>query len=376
MKNGRGWAIVAYVALLQVFTYGMAGYAVGVSIIPWATTFGTPRADLLLIPVIGQLAGAVISPFAGAWMDRLPLRHCIFGGLVAFTTGLAIISQATASWVLIAVYGSLIPLATMFAGPLVAQIAIAKWFTESRGLAFAIAAAGGGAGGLLLPPVVAMGIEAYGWRSTYLVIALTAFVILAPLAFVVKQPPTPQPRTTSLERGLVNPPLTTLDVAKDGTFWAIMLALVAIVAVQVTLQFNLPTIAHDRGISPTNGALLISILAGSSIASKPVWGYAIDRTSTRTIYLTVAFLYLFTCGILLKAFGECTFLHFSVAAIMSGFAAGAIQSLLGVVLVERFGALNFGKVRGLAGPILTLSAIGPASVAWAYKRTGSYELAI
>jgi len=55
-----------------------------------------------------------------------------------------------------------------------------------------------------------------------------------------------------------------------------------------------------------------------------------------------------------------------------GFAAGAVQALLGVVLADRFGGSNFGKAIGLAYPVMNISALGPVTASTSYRMFGSY----
>ena len=149
-----------------------------------------------------------------------------------------------------------------------------------------------------------------------------------------------------------------------------------IAAVQLVFQYNLPAIGHDHGISPARSALLLSALSTGSIVGKLIWGIIVDRVSAHTVYLVVSCSYLLTISLTLGALGPIGYVHLLVAALSGGFAAAAIQPLLGVVLVRRFGAANIGKTLGLAYPFLNLSALGPVIAAYAYTQTGSYNVGL
>jgi MFS family permease len=375
VKYYYGWNIVAYVALLQIFSMGMLSYSFGIMLLPWMESFAASRQAITVIPVAGQLAIMLASPLAGQFVDRIPPRTSIAIGIGVLVASLLLIAGANSVTQLILIHVTFVAVALLLAGALVAQTTVAKWFVRRRGLALAFTAAGAGAGGLLMPPILQHLIDIVGWRDAFVAAAIGAAVVLAPLMFIIRKAPeqTDPREIASLERtGPAAATISALKIVTDQTFLMTTFGVATASSIHLVMQYNLPALGHDSGVSPARSAWLLSMLAGASICSKPVWGTLIDRTEPRFIYIAVVAAYTMSLAVLLGLLGTLGFGQLLTAAALSGFASGAIQPLLGVVLALRFGAANIGKALGLAYPIMALSAVGPIIAAVAYTHTGSY----
>lgn len=377
-----GWVIVAFSAAMQIFSIGLLFYANGVALLPWMDTFGTGRAALSAVPFACTIAISILSPFAGPIFDRYPARRLVALSLVALAAGLFGVSLAQSVPQLIAVHATLLTVGATGAGAFAAQTLTAKWFARRRGLALALAASGSGLGGLIMPPIMAVTIEAYGWRVTYGGIATFVLLVLVPLAYLlIRNPPAVLDPIEQIEtavggRGgsdgaaLV---LTTITILRNPVFLVTTLGMGSLLAVQLILQFYLPAMGSALGSTPANAALLTSILAGSALLSKPVWGYLIDRSDPRGIYLSLAVVYAYMLVVLGGWLGPITYTSLVIGAASCGFASGAMQPLLGVVLARTFGRENFGRVLGLGYLFMNVSCLAPVFSAIVYERTGSYS---
>ncbi|SKC05180.1 MFS transporter [Sphingopyxis flava] len=185
-----GRVIVAFSAAMQIFSIGLLFYANGVALRPWMDTFGTGRGALSAVPFACTIAISILSPFAGPIFDRYPAPRLVALSLVALAAGLFGVSVAQSVPQLIAVHATLLTVGATGAGAFAAQTLTAKWFARRRGLALALAASGSGLGGLIMPPIMAVTIEAYGWRVTYGGIATFVLLVLVPLAYLlIRNPP-------------------------------------------------------------------------------------------------------------------------------------------------------------------------------------------
>lgn len=68
------------------------------------------------------------------------------------------------------------------AGPLVLNTAISNWFIRRRGKAIAVSLMGVSLGGVVLSPVGTYLIGAFGWRVSWVVLGIAAWVLVIPTA--------------------------------------------------------------------------------------------------------------------------------------------------------------------------------------------------
>ncbi|HEY6868851.1 MAG TPA: MFS transporter [Novosphingobium sp.] len=376
-----GWTIVAFTGAMQIFTIGILFYGVGVALLPWMETFRTGRTALAAVPFACAIAIAIASPFAGALFDRFSARRLIALGLIAQAAGLGAIAVSQSVVELVAIHATLLTAGSIGGGAFAAQTLTAKWFARRRGLALALTASGSGVGGLIMPYVLALGIGAYGWRITYGAIGGFVLVVLVPLALLLIRdaPASFDPIERSMEaapptrtpEGAARP-LRTIEILRNPVFLVTSLGTGSLVAVQVILQFYLPAMGSALGSSPADAALLVSILAGSALCSKPVWGYFIDRSDPRAIYFSLAAIYAYMLVVMAGWFAPLTYARLVIGAVSCGFAAGALQALMGTVLARTFGRDSFGRVLGLGHMVMNVSCFAPIVSAYVYERTGSY----
>lgn len=371
-----GWNIVFAVIVMQIFVMGILLYGTGLAMLAWEKEFSTSRVLLTSVPVGMQLAIAVMSPVGGQILDRFPVRRVLFAGLTVFIAALLLISAATAFWQILALHVTLVAASHVLIGAMTAQTLTGKWFARRRGLALSLAAVGGGAGGLLVPPTFQHLIDSIGWRSAYLVLAAISVTIVTPLVFAVRPPPSPLPAVENKEAAKepAISRISTMRLITDPVFLATSFGLAALISVQLVFQYNLPAIGRDSGVSSSQAAFLLSVLAGTSILSKPAWGPLLDRAPAGLAFTCMAVLYCTAIVVTVLAPSHLAYASLVLAAALAGFSAGGVQALLGVVLARRFGAANFGKALGLAFPVLTLSAVGPLVAAASFSQTASYDL--
>ena len=97
-------------------------------------------------------------------------------------------SQATSLIQFQIVFGLIVGAATaaIFA-PMMA--CVTGWFETQRSLAVSLVSAGMGMAPMTMAPLVAWLVSVYDWRTTLLIVAAIAAVIMIPAAFLVRSPP-------------------------------------------------------------------------------------------------------------------------------------------------------------------------------------------
>src|SRR4029077_834218 len=75
------------------------------------------------------------------------------------------------------------------------MVTITGWFEKHRSLAVSLVSAGMGMAPMTVSPLASWLITQYEWRTAQFVVAILAWVVLVPTAFLVRRPPqTPDER--------------------------------------------------------------------------------------------------------------------------------------------------------------------------------------
>jgi nitrate/nitrite transporter NarK len=184
-----GWVVVA----VGFVTLGMAfgvWYSFSVFFLAVIDDFGWSRAAASSIFSVFIISQSFMGLLTGFLQDRFGPRVVIPFGAILLSLCLAVTSRAHSLWHFYVAYG-------VFAGAGVSLLGfsshaafIPKWFERQRGLALGIAMSGIGFGMLFLIPLVEKSVTLFGWRNTYLYLAVVVLVAVAPLnAFFSRRSP-------------------------------------------------------------------------------------------------------------------------------------------------------------------------------------------
>jgi MFS family permease len=373
-----GWNVLAVCMVFQAISFGIGLYSFTFWVLPWTREFGVGRGDVMTVYIAMTVAMGAISPFAGRAMDTLSIRALITVGALCFALALTLTSYASELWQVATIYGVLVPIGMVMAGPLAAQTLAAKWFSARRGLAIGVVTIGTSLGGLLIPPLVTTLQASLGWREANLVLAMLVIVaILPPVWLVIRNSPaelglagdtgTPSsPGTTEVEY----PHWTTKSILRTRIFWVMICAFVPMAIAFGAAQQNLAPYAADHGFDTNATAYLVSLMALVMIGAKIFFGAMADRWSHRLLFM-VAIGSLAAALSLMR--GAVSYDQLTLMVILLGFAAGAFLPMMGAIVSSWFGAAAFGRVMGLVGPFTTLAAIGPWIAGHVRDTSGSYD---
>lgn len=381
MRWYYGWNIIGAGLVFQAVTFGLVFFSFTFWVGPWMADFGVSRTTVMWAFTAFNLGMGLMAPFAGRAMDKMSIRALVCGGSICFASGLALVSLATAFWQVIAIYATVITLGVILTSSLPAQTLAAKWFRANRGLAIGFVAVGTSIGGFLLPPVVAGLIADYGWRTANVMLAAGAVLVVVPLVWlVVRNTPEdkgvePEAERLSADGSHVEvefPDWTTAMILRQSSFWVPIGAFFPMLLAVSSIQANLAPFASDLGIDAPRAAGLMSALAGTMIFGKLFFGAMADRWDHRILFWISA------ATMWAAIFLFDTMPSYPVMVVASGtfgFAIGGFLPLLGAIFASRFGPHAFGRVMGLTGPIITITAIGPVGAGLIRDASGSYSMA-
>ncbi len=372
-----GWFILAASIILisyqsVTFVYGLTAFMK-----PIATSLGWSYTQISLATTIRGLEVGALDPVAGMVVDRWPARRLMALGLVVYATGVFILSQATTLAVFYLGF-MVMGLGGTFCFSMVPQTVLARWFKKDIGKVSGILTMGFSIGGLFVPFIV-KGIEAYGWQSLMLYLALGIVVLGLPLSLFFRNRPEDY---GMMADGVV--PSVTAAPADDGSvksfrqvlkmrpFWLIglagMLQMIGVYALNIHIIPYLTSI----GISNATAALSVTILAGVALGVRLLYGFMSDIIAKKYVYA-------FSCGVTAIAMvlfsylkGD-SFAAMVLFSVVCAFAFAGSTAMRVPILRDYFGAKSFGTVFGWASVFTVVGSVAGAPAAgWVYDTRGTY----
>jgi sugar phosphate permease len=357
----------------------------GAFVRPWEEEFGVSRGSITLIGSLSFLVYGGSQPFVGRAVDRFGIRRVLVISSLLVAAGLALSATVQAPWQLAITYGVVASVGFGGASGVAASVAVTYWFTQRRGLAFALVEAGFGAGQLLLVPLALLAVSTAGWRETLVGGALLLAVVVAPvLARWLRDRPEdvglepiggPHPPAAEARAGGSRsaPPVDGLrGLARSRAFW--VLAAPFFVCGLTTTGFvdtHLIPLAQDRGIPSATTGLAVALLAAANVTGILASGPLADRVDNR---LLLAGLY----GTRALSFVALYFLAGAPALLAFALLFGLVD--FSTVAPTQWLAARYVEPRtvGLAfGCLNATHQLGSAIGAWlpgvAFDATGSYD---
>ena len=364
-----GWIVVAASAAIVCVGMG-ALFSLGVFLTPMAESMGWSRGAISSVALLNWIAMGLGSFVWGALSDRLGTRAVAVAGGLLLGLGLVLSSQVQALWQLNLTFGVMVGFAVgAFYAPLTSTAT--KWFTARRGLAVGLVSSGIGVGILAIAPLARALITAWDWRVALLVIGDLAWVVVVPVALLIReQPGDVGAAAMGGAAARTGRDYSPQQVLATPQFWAIALTHFACCAAHSGPIFHMVTHATDQGIGPMAAATALGVSGLSSIAGRLGGGLLADRFGAKKTLLS---------GLALQAAMIVLYLYvreigpFYALAVVFGVAYGGVMPLYALVTREYFGE----KVMGAAyGAVFLISTLGMGLGSFAggvlYDRLGSY----
>jgi MFS family permease len=373
-----GWNVIAITLLFQSLTIGMHFYCFTLWVVPWGEEFGSAaRGEIMIAITLSSLFSGLISPLSGRALDKLPSHKLVCGGALTYALGLMLIAMAQQIWQIIAVYMLILPIGLTLTGAMAAQTLATRWFTRNRGLAIACSTLGTSVGGFTMPPLAALLLHAFGWRSTFVILGLTTAVVVIPIAWVVlkRRPPVDEALLALELEGEAAPrrrALSTMDLLRDPNFRVLVIGFIPLTLTFNAIQMNLGAYAQDISVTQQQAAWLVSQLSILMLIGKVLFGKVSDRFDHRTLYWALAG-GMIAAVLIISAASNYALLGIGTGVL--GFVYAGYLPLIGSIIAHRFGTRGFGQAMGLASTFLGIGSAGAFVAATIRDYTGSYAIA-
>ncbi len=390
-----GWVIVAVMAVVGAVTMAMGGLNFGLFIKPMGDELGIGRSTFGWAFTARQVASSATSPLIGRVIDRhgsrilLPIAALITGGGMI---GLGLLDHG---WQLVLLFALMGLVGMSGPGALVTSVPVLKWFVRGRGRAVAFMSLGVPLGAVIFVPLTQVLIDAWGWRTAWIVLAVigTAVIVPVSLVFIRRQPEdmgllpdgarvlralrpgsgqAPQDGGSAARRPLeAEVSWTSGEAARSWTFWRLVVVF-SVVALGIgTIGVHRIPAFLDRGVDArlvSYATALDAVFAGVSTFAM---GFLVGTVPVRVLGV-FGFICLAVAGVV-TIYADTTALVFLSMGIF-GLGIGGMMFLQNFIWAEYFGRAHLGGIRGLVMPIqLMVGGVGAPVAGYVYDATGSYN---
>ncbi len=361
------YAIVFGACLTQFLVIGLL-FSYGLFFSVFEDEFGWSRTVLSGCSSLAFLMMGVFAVGAGRLNDHYGPKIVLGFTGVACGIGYALMSQVTQPWQLFAIFGIFIGLG-MSTHDVVTLSTIARWFKQRRGAMTGIVKVGTAAGQISVPPITALLIAGFGWRSALVIMGLAAALLLLIAALSMKMPPKPDTATAAA------PPdgMDERQARRTRTFWTLCAIQFTFLTTLTTVPLHIVVHGKDLGLTLALASGLVSVVGAASVVGRLTIGTLMDRIGGKRAFILCFVPLIASLGALLMVE---TRWPLYVVMVVYGFGHGGLFTVVSPVIVEYFGlrahsaifgtVLFFGTLGGASGPILA---------GWVFDTTGSYALA-
>lgn len=379
-----GWLVVGALAITEPISWGILYYGFGVMLTPTQQELGWSSAALTgafsLMLLISGLAAVPV----GRWLDRhggrglMTLGSCLATLAIIGWAEVQTLVQFYALWAAIGVINAMILYEPAFT-------VTATWFVRRRAQALTLLTLGGGLASVIFVPLATWLVELYGWRSALWVLAAILAVTTIPLhALILRREPAAvnalpdgdqaPPAEPHREKSTSAPRATNgiaVHVAlRDPAFWWLSIAFALSTLSGVALAVHLLPFLLNQGYPSGFAALTASVLGGSQIPGRLIFGPLGSRLSLRLV--TAMLFSLMLCGLFILLAAPTPWIVLLGAALF-GMGSGASSPARAALVGEFYGITHYGAINGVMTLILTFTRSGaPVAMGLLYTWTGGY----
>jgi MFS family permease len=363
-------------SVLLTLQNGLIMSAFGAYLVTITADTGWSPGVVALGYAIVQLGNGFISPITGWCCDRFGTRAVSRVGTLTTAAGFALASGVgeEAHFVGAVV---VIALGCSAAGIMPLTVAVVQSVTERRTLALGLLPTGVALGGLAVP-LVTWALDGFGWRTTFMGVAVVIFVVGLAAGVVLPTDRAPRPvvgAAMAAEPAVLDGPAVVAasddragsadhdlrSALRTGAFWLLVVghgsALVAVSAVNLHL---VPLMTHHHGISLAIAGLTVAVMSVAQLLGQIVTGFVGDRVDKRWL---AAVCMVVQSGVLVALAMVSGVGLVVAAAIVHGIAWGLRGPAMTSLRTDYFGIGSFGTIMGWSMGFVSIGlVVGPLLV--------------
>ena len=320
-------------------------------------TFGLSNGQWGGIYTLATTASALVMVWTGVLTDRYRVR-----ALGRYTLiGLALACVAMAAVPSVFALGFVI-FALRFTGQgmtsHIAVVAMARWFSATRGKALAIARLGYTTGEAFLPLIFVALLGVFSWRLLWLFAGFAALIAIPALLALLRRERVPSEMSdANASSGLGGRHWTRGEVLRHRLFWCAVPLLIGPAAFGTALFFHQVHMVEVKGWALIDYVALFPLFSGVSFVFMLASGVAVDRFGTARLIPWILLPYV--AGFLLLAQAE-SLAAAAVALTLLGVTTGSMGTVPAAFWAEFYGTRHIGAIKAMAAALMVFgTAIGP-----------------
>lgn len=396
-------------ALIRTVGGGVHGFGFTIFFLPIRAELGISSAATSLAFSLARAEGAIEGPLSGYLIDRYGAKPVILIAAILCGIGYMLLSTIDSYRSFLIVYAGVISLTFMPGFVHAPAVLATQWFTRYRARALTCLSAAMPVGGALVAPILALIIEAWGWRTGAFLAGCLFLFVAAPLTLKIR----PSPESMGLEpdggpspdavpggdtgKGAAAPTEPARGGGKDGAgkdsaartegaspgpseftvgramrdpvYWLFVLWMTTRSAAYSLVIVHFVPMMVWKGLSPEGAAFLLSGFAFMNLVVHFIIGWIADQTNK--VRLVNGCMLLTFIGIvpLMASDALWAMIVFSTLFTVLDASIPVIWAAVG----DFFGRRRFGTIRGtMSFFYMWGSVLGPYAAGAMYDRGASY----
>lgn len=306
---------------------------------------------------IGTTASGLTMIWAGGLADQFRARTLVTVLLIMMSVFCLAMAFNNSIWLLpVVIFGlRLCGQGMMFH---VAMISMARWYTQTRGKAVAIASLGFSIGEAFLPFIIVVSITILPWQSIWIVAALFSLVMLFILRHLLATERTPKSiAKTTQAVGMNGQHWSRAEAIRHPLFWLLVPMAMTPSAFTTAVFFQQVHLANVKGWAHTEFVALFPAFTAMVVITSLIFGWAIDKWGG--IRLISFLLIPLAIGLVIFATFNSIFSAL-IALLFMAIMQGGHSTVSVAFWSEVYGTKHVGSIKALMAAFMVLgSAIGP-----------------
>lgn len=403
-RRGRGifygWWIVAAGAVIWVFNGMTYSYGLSVFYTSIIHDVGWTRTQLAGAISLSRLESGLLGGLGGFLVDKFGPRPVMLFGITMMSLGFIALSMVHTLLQFYLVFILMVAVGSSLSHAVPIDTTAANWFVRKRGRVFGILR-GAIAVGALGVTLLALFIEAYGWRTAFVGVGIGTFALGIPAALIMRRRPEhygllpdgdPPPELSAVDTVATDAEaepssaaatvdeaaeeaigLTGRQALRTRAFWTISFGFALRLMVTGAVTLHAIPIVEDLGYSRAVAASVLGTIGITSLTGRLGGGWICDLLGTKRVVVFSVFT--LAISALVLAFAQNLWMVMLFVAIYAP-SYGAQAAAMPTMRADHFGRRSYGVISGLSGMVQTTgSMIGPFFAAYVYDTTGSYQIA-
>lgn len=370
LKTRRKILIIDVIAML----FAGSVYCWSVYVAPFEAAFGWSRTQTSLTYSLLVVCNTVIGVLAAFLAKRkFTYRQIMCAAAVAAAGGLILVSQMTQLWQLY------VGFSLLFAGSMGAVYnalitTISQWYQDNPALCSGVLLMCYGCSAMFFGPMFNACIEAYGFRTLFLILGICALVLFLACSVAARAPKEEEllllPKGKVAQKQAAARSYKPAEMVRTPIFWMFCIWMITVAACGMTLSSHASPMAQSISVSAATAAVFTGLQSGGSGAGRVIFGFVYDKIGKKTLICVSA------CAIIGSILLNIA-LNAAVPALMAvsffilGLAFGGSPVSSTGFTKETFGSEYYGINLSVANlSVLVSSFIGPYIAAWIYEVNG------